>query len=116
MATNTMVLMVVATFAALVLTSALALVAFKTRTQDRHSNGQTIRDQAEEIALRPRRQEALADEFETRANAAQVEVDIKTVRRAPAAASDGVSKRSGHLPRPTERGDGPSARWMTAAT
>ena len=80
MATNTMVLMVVATFAALVLTSALALVAFKTRTQDRHSNGQTIRDQAEEIALRPRRQEALADEFETRANAAQVEVDIKTVR------------------------------------
>ena len=80
MATNTMVLMVVATFAALVLTSALALVAFKTRTQDRHSNGQTIRDQAEEIALRPRRQEALADEFETRANAAQVEADIKTVR------------------------------------
>ncbi len=83
MATNTMVLMVVATFAALVLTSALALVAFKTRTQDRHSNGQTIRDQAEEIALRPRRQEALADEFETRANAAQVEVDIKTVRACP---------------------------------
>ena len=83
MATNTMVLIVVATFATLVLTSALALVAFKTRTQDRHSNGQTIRDQAEENALRPRRQEALADEFETRANAAQVEVDIKTVRACP---------------------------------
>ena len=83
MATNTMVLMVVATFATLVLTSALALVAFKTRTQNRHSNGQTIRDQAEENALRLRRQEALADEFETRANAAQVEVDIKTVRAGP---------------------------------
>ena len=51
MATNTMVLIVVAAFAALVLASVLALVAYKTRTQQRHGNGETIRDQAEEDAL-----------------------------------------------------------------
>ncbi|MGZ8714293.1 MAG: hypothetical protein ACXWZX_14095, partial [Mycobacterium sp.] len=42
--------------------------------------GETIRDQAEEDALRLQRQEALADEFDARAHAAQVEIDIKTVR------------------------------------
>jgi hypothetical protein len=41
---------------------------------------QTIRDQVEEDALRLRREEVLADEFDARAHAAQVEVDIKTVR------------------------------------
>ena len=80
MVTNTMVLIVVAVFATLVLASLLILVAYKTRTQKRHGNGATIRDQAEEDALRLRRQEALADEFETRAHAAQVEVDIKAGR------------------------------------
>jgi hypothetical protein len=39
-----------------------------------------VRDQAEEDALRLRRQEVLADEFDARAHAAQVELDIKTVR------------------------------------
>ena len=65
--------------AALVLTGALALVVYKTRT--RHNDkGTTIRDQADDGALRLHRQEALADEFDARAHAAQVEVDIKTVR------------------------------------
>ena len=66
--------------AALVLAGALALVVSKTRTSRRNVNGTTIRDQAEEDALRLRRQEVLADEFDARAHAAQVEVDIKTVR------------------------------------
>ncbi|MDT5167596.1 MAG: hypothetical protein QOD02_911 [Mycobacterium sp.] len=65
--------------AALVLTGALALVVYKTRTRV-NVNGTTIRDQVEEDALRLRRQEVLADQFDARAHAAQVEVDIKTVR------------------------------------
>lgn len=65
--------------AALVLTSLLALVVYKTRTR-RNVEGTTIRDQLDEGALRVRRQEVLADESDARAHAAQVEVDIKTVR------------------------------------
>ncbi|PXX09316.1 hypothetical protein [Mycolicibacterium moriokaense] len=66
--------------AALVLTSVLAVVVYKTRNQHRNDKGETIRDQAEEDGLRLRHQEALADEFDARAHAAQVEIDIKTVR------------------------------------
>jgi hypothetical protein len=77
MATNTTVLIVVAAIAALLLASMLALVVYTTRTAKR---GEIVRDPAEEDALRLRRQEALADEFDARAHAAQVEIDIKTVR------------------------------------
>ncbi len=80
MVTNTMVLIIVASLATLVLAGALALVAYKTRSQKRHGKGETIHDQADEDALRLRRQEALADESAGRAHAAQVEIDIKTVR------------------------------------
>ena len=57
MATNTTVLILVTAMAALVLTGALALVVYKTRNQQRHGKGETIRDQVEEDALRLRRQE-----------------------------------------------------------
>jgi hypothetical protein len=77
MGTNTMILIVVAAFAAVVLAGMLAFVAYKTRTENRRSGGQTIREQAE---LRLRRQEAVADELDTRAHAAQVEIDIKTAQ------------------------------------
>ena len=80
MATNTTVLIVVTAMAALVLAGMLVGVAYKTRTQQRNINGETIRDQAEEDALRLRRREALADEYAARADAAQVEIDIKTIR------------------------------------
>jgi hypothetical protein len=80
MATNTTVLIIVTAMAALVLAGTLALVVSKTRPSRRSVNGTTIRDQAEEDALRLRRQETLADEFDARAHAAQVEIDIKTVR------------------------------------
>ena len=80
MATNTTVLIVVAAMAALVLAGMIVGVAYKTRTEGRRVKGETIPDQAEEDALRLRRQEILADEFDARAHAAQVEIDIKTVR------------------------------------
>jgi hypothetical protein len=77
MATNTTVLIVVAALAALVFAGALAGVTYKTRTPKR---GAMIRDQVAEDALRLRRQQTIADEFDARAHAAQVEIDIKTVR------------------------------------
>jgi hypothetical protein len=73
-------LIIVAAIAALVLAGMIALVMSKTRASRRNINGTTIRDQAEEDALRLRRQEMLADEFDARAHAARVEIDIKTVR------------------------------------
>ena len=79
MATNTTVLIIVTAMAALVLAGTLTLVVYKTRPSRRYVNGMTIRDQADEDALRLRRQETLADEFDARAHAAQVEIDIKTV-------------------------------------
>jgi hypothetical protein len=80
MVTNTMVLIVVAALATLVLASGLVLVAYKTRVRTPRGSGATIREQTEDDALRLQRQEALADEFETRTHAAKVEVDIKTFR------------------------------------
>lgn len=77
MATNTTVLMIVFAMAALVLAGVLAGVVYKTRAP---KWGEIVRDQAEEDALRLSRQELLADEFDARVHAAQVEIDIKTVR------------------------------------
>jgi hypothetical protein len=70
-------LILVTALAALVLAGVLAGVVYKTRTPKR---GETVREQAEEDALRVRRQEVLADEYAARAHSAQVEIDIKTVR------------------------------------
>ena len=80
MATNTIVLIIVTAIAALVLAGMIAGVAYKTRTIQRPVNGETFRDQADEDAQRLRRQQALADEYAARAHAAQVEIDIKTIR------------------------------------
>jgi hypothetical protein len=96
MATNTTLLMIVAAMAALVLAGVLAGVVYKTRAP---KWGEIVRDQAEEDAFRLRRQEVLADEFDARAHAAQVEIDIKTVRacslqkQATAHRSEAVSSR-----------------------
>jgi len=78
--TNTTVMIVAAAVAALLLGGMLAGVVYKTRTRQRHVNGEPIHDQAEENARYVRHQEALADESAVKAHAAQVEVDIKTAR------------------------------------
>ena len=80
MGTNTTVLIVVTAIAALVLIVALVVVVSKTRTSRRHIKATTFRGQLEEDVLLLRRKELLADEFDARAHAAQVEIDIKTVR------------------------------------
>jgi hypothetical protein len=113
-ATNTTVLILVTAMAALVLTGVLALVVYKTRNQQRHGEGETIRDQVEEDALRLRRQEVLADQFDARAHAAQVEIDIKTVRacrlqqQATAHRSEAVTSRD-HLSQLRDNADKLSA-------
>jgi hypothetical protein len=80
MATNAIVLIVVAAIAALVLAGMVLAVVHKTRPQGRAISGEAIRGQAEEDELRLRRRQALADEYCARAHTAQVEIDIKTVR------------------------------------
>jgi len=88
--------------AALVLTGVLALVVYKTRNQQHYRKGETMRDQVDEDARRLRRQEVLADQFDARAHAAQVEIDIKTVhastlrQQATAHRSEAVTSRD-HL-------------------
>jgi hypothetical protein len=77
MPTNTTVLIVVTALAVLALAGVLVWVTYKTRGP---KMSETIRDQVEDDALRLRRREALADEFAARVHAAQVEIDIKTVR------------------------------------
>jgi hypothetical protein len=111
MATNTTVLMIVVAMAALVLAGVLAGVVYKTRTPKR---GAMVRDQAQEDALRLRRHKALADEFDARAHAAQVEIDIKTVRacglqqQATDHRSEAVTSRD-HLNELRESADKPTA-------
>jgi hypothetical protein len=73
-------LIVSAAVAALLLAGMLAVVVYKTRTRQRHVNGETIRDQSEENAHHARYQEALADVYAVKAHALEVEVDIKTAR------------------------------------
>jgi hypothetical protein len=77
MGTNATVLVIVVAMAALVLTGVLVGVACRTRAP---KLSEIVRDQAEEDALRLSRQELLADDFDARAHAAQVDIDIKTVR------------------------------------
>ena len=73
-------MIVVTAIAVLVLAGALTVVTSKTRNSKLRARGTTIHDQVAEDVLRLRRQETLADEFGARAHAAQVELDIKTVR------------------------------------
>jgi hypothetical protein len=119
--TNTTVLILVTAMAALVLTGVLALVVYKTRNQQRNGNSETIRDQVEEDALRLRRQEVLADQFDARAHAAQVEIDIKTVhastlrQQATAHRSEVVTSRD-HLNQLRDSADKLSAAARPPAT
>lgn len=77
MGTNTTLLLIVVAMAALVLAGVVAGVVYKTRAP---KWGEIVRDQAEEDALQLSRQELLADESDAKAHAAQVDIEIKTVR------------------------------------
>ncbi|HET6732849.1 hypothetical protein [Mycobacterium sp.] len=71
-------MIVVTAIAALVLAGMIAGVTYKTRAMQSRVNRETSRDQVDASCLR--RQQALADEYALRAHAAQIEIDIKTIR------------------------------------
>jgi len=100
MTTMTIVWIVVAAVAALVIVAALVWVARNKRNQHRHVEAEKIRDQAREETLHVRQREALAEETAAQARAAQAEADAKAAqasglqqqaaaRRSEAAASRG---------------------------
>jgi len=66
MPTNATVLVLVATLAVLALSGVLVLVTYKTRAPQRHTIDTTIRDDADECAAR--------------IQAAEVEIEIRTLR------------------------------------
>jgi Flp pilus assembly protein TadB len=80
METNTIVLIVVAALAALLLLAALGWIAVSKRNQHRHREAENIRDQAREEDQHVSRREALAEETAAKARAAQAEADIKTAQ------------------------------------
>jgi hypothetical protein len=77
MGTNTTVLMIVVAIAALALIGVPVGVMHRTHAPKLR---EIVSDQAEEDALQLSRQELLSDEFDAKAHAARVEIDIKTVR------------------------------------
>ena len=80
MATNTTILIIVATIAAVVFAGMIVGVMCKTRAQERRANAETFRDQAEDDARRLRRRQTLTDAYDARIQAAHVEIDSKTIR------------------------------------
>ena len=83
MATNTTVLIiVVAAFAAILLIAGLTWVARNKRHQKRHVEADKIREDARHETLLVNQQEALADETAAKARAAQAEADVNAAQAA----------------------------------
>ena len=82
MATSTIVLIVVAAVAAILLITGLGWLARNKRNQQRHVEADKIRDTAKQETHHVRQQEALADETAAKARAAQAEADVKAAQAA----------------------------------
>ena len=81
MATNTTVLIiVVAAFAAILLIAGLTWVARNKRNQQRHVDADKIREDARHETLLVNQQEALADETAAKARAAQAAADVNAAQ------------------------------------
>ncbi|AGB21211.1 hypothetical protein Mycsm_00771 [Mycobacterium sp. JS623] len=80
MPTNTTVLVLVAALAVFALAGVVVWVTYKTRAPQRHPTDTTIRDKADQNARRVRRQHALADEYAARIQAAEIEIEVRTLR------------------------------------
>ncbi|MGO4442247.1 hypothetical protein AB4Z42_02705 [Mycobacterium sp. 2YAF39] len=79
-ATNTIILIVVTAAALFVLAGVIKIASSRMSVPRHRGKSATIHDRFAEDALRLRRQEAVADELDARAHAAEVEIDIKTAR------------------------------------
>jgi len=80
MATNTTILIIVATIAAVVFAGMIVGVMCKTRAHERRANAETFRDQAEDDARRLRRRQTLTDAYDARTQATRAEIDHLTTR------------------------------------
>lgn len=80
MTTTTIVVIVVIAVAALLLLAALVVIGRNKRNQHRHTEAETIRDQARVDDRDVTQREALAEETAAKARAAQAEADIKTAQ------------------------------------
>ena len=80
MATSTIVFIIVAAVAAILLIAGLAWVARNKRNQQRHVEAGKIRDDARQETLLVKQQEALAEETAAKARAAQAEADVKAAQ------------------------------------
>ena len=80
MATSTIVLIIVAAVAAVLLIAGLTWVARNKRHQQRHVEADKIREDAREKTLQVKQQEALAEETAAKARAAQAEADVKAAQ------------------------------------
>ena len=88
MATNTLVLIIVATVAVLVLAGMLAVVMGNTRTRQRDGTGATM---TEELAKQRRRRGTRADESAARARGAMVEIENGLQHQATSYRSEAVT-------------------------
>lgn len=77
MATNTIVWIVVAVIAAVIVIGALAWFARNKQTSRRHAQAEEIREQVLEEHVEVQRREALAEETAAKARAAQAEAEAK---------------------------------------
>jgi Tfp pilus assembly protein PilE len=80
MTTSTIVWIVVAAVAALLLIAGVAWLARSKRTQHRHMEAGKIRESAKQETLHVGQQEALAEETAAQARAAQAEADVKAAQ------------------------------------
>jgi hypothetical protein len=120
MTTSTVIWIVVAVVAAIVLIALIGFVATRTRTRHRRVEADRIREDANERMGGVQKREALAQETEARARAAKAEADAKaaeaarlqeraqTHRGEAATAREELEDRLGHAdridPRSTDRG------------
>lgn len=110
MATSTIVWIVVAAIAAILVIAAVMWMAQNQRNRRRHGEAESIRDQAKEETVRVQRREALAQETSAKARAAQAEAEAKGAEAARlqerAAAHQGeVTTSRGKLNEQFERAD-----------
>ena len=82
MATSTIVLIIVAAVAAVLLIAGLIWVARNSRNRQRHVQADKIREDARHETLLVNQQEALADETAAKARAAAAEADVNAAQAA----------------------------------
>ena len=94
MATNTLVWIIVAAVAALIV---IAVLAYLARNRRRHVQAEQIREEIAQKTQRVEKREAFADETAAKARAAQAEAEAKAAEAARLKETSGIPSRGGDL-------------------